>query len=57
MTAIDGVSFAEAWPDRLVTDYGGERVAVIGRRHLVVNERASGPPQDLVDVDLLERGG
>ncbi len=57
MTAVDGVSFPQAWPDRLETDYGGERVAVIGRLHLIANKRASGRPQDLVDADLLERGG
>jgi hypothetical protein len=56
LTAIDGVSFHEAWPERIETTYGGERVPVIGRRHLIQNKRASGRPQDLVDADLLERG-
>lgn len=57
LTAIDGVSFQQAWPERVLADYGGERIAVIGRRHLVTNKRANGRPQDLVDADLLERGG
>lgn len=57
LTAIDGVSFQQAWPERVLADHGGERIAVIGRRHLVANKRASGRPQDLVDADLLERGG
>ena len=56
LTAIDGVAFAEAWPERLETRYGDADVHVIGRRLLVQNKRASGRPQDLVDADLLERG-
>ena len=57
LTAIDGVAFAEAWPERAETVYGDVKVPVIGRRHLVENKRASGRPQDLVDADALERGG
>jgi hypothetical protein len=55
LTAIDGVEFAEAWPERLTTAYGGQSVPVISRRHLIANKRASGRPQDLVDAELLER--
>jgi len=29
---------------------------VIGRRHLVQNKRASGRPQDLLDLEILENG-
>ena len=53
VTAIDGVDFAEAWPDRVETTYGGQTVPVIGRRHLVQNKRASGRPQDLLDLEIL----
>jgi len=56
LTAIDGVSFPEAWPERLETTYGGQRVSVISRRHLVMNKRATGRPQDLLDAETLERG-
>ena len=55
LTSIDGVAFAEAWPARLVTEYGGQSLPVIGRAHLVANKRASGRPQDLVDADAIER--
>jgi hypothetical protein len=54
VTAVDGVSFAEAWPDRAETRYGDQAVPVIGRRHLVQNKRASGRPQDLLDLEILE---
>ena len=55
LTAIDGVAFDEAWPERIETRYGDEAVHVIGRRHLIANKRASGRAQDRVDADLLER--
>jgi hypothetical protein len=57
LTSIDGVGFAEAWPARLMTEYGGQALPVIGRTHLVANKRASGRPQDLVDADAIERVG
>ena len=57
LTAIDGVEFPDAWASRFVTAYGGEPVPVIGRAHLIANKRASGRPQDLVDAEVLERGG
>ncbi len=55
LTGIDGIAFDEAWPARTVTRYGEREVPVIGRAHLIRNKRASGRPQDLVDVDVLER--
>jgi hypothetical protein len=57
LTSIDGVAFAEAWPARLMTEYGGQSLPVIGRTHLLANKRASGRPQDLVDADAIERSG
>lgn len=54
VTAIDGVAFPEAWPDRAGTTYGDQIVPVIGRRHLVRNKRAAGRPQDLLDLAVLD---
>jgi hypothetical protein len=56
VTSIDGVEFAAAWPDRATTTYGEAPVLVIGRRHLIENKRASGRPQDLLDLEILEAG-
>jgi hypothetical protein len=55
LTEISGVTFAEAWPRRETLDLGGLAVAVIGRDDLLRNKRAAGRPQDLADVDVLER--
>jgi hypothetical protein len=54
VTAIDGVGFSESWPARAETTYGDQSVPVIGKRHLVQNKRASGRPQDLLDLEILE---
>jgi hypothetical protein len=54
ITAIDGMSFDEAWPDRVPTSYGGVGASVLSIRHLIVNKKASGRPQDLADVAWLE---
>ncbi len=56
VTAIDGVGFPDAWPDRTETTYADEVVPVIGRRHLIQNKRAAGRPQDLLDLEILEAG-
>lgn len=54
ITSIDGVQFAEAWEDREITRYADQDVPVISRVHLIQNKRASGRPQDLIDVAILE---
>lgn len=54
VTAIDGVGFPEAWPEHVETTYGDQIVPVIGRRQLVQNKRASGRPQDLLDLEILK---
>ncbi|HSM17511.1 MAG TPA: hypothetical protein VK845_11025 [Gemmatimonadales bacterium] len=54
VTAIDGVSFDEAWSERVVTQFGGEETAVLSRRHLIRNKRSTGRLQDLADVERLE---
>ncbi len=57
ITAIDGVEFAAAWPDRLVVNLDGIPVPVISRHHLIANKKASGRLQDLADVERLEGDG
>jgi len=54
-TEIDGVAFVDAWPNRVESSYGEQRIWVIGRRDLIENKRAAGRPQDLVDLELLKR--
>jgi hypothetical protein len=56
LTAIDGVSFDEAWSRHVVVTYGPHDIAVIGKADLIRNKRATGRAQDALDADTLERG-
>jgi hypothetical protein len=53
ITAIDGVLFEDAWPDRMEAVFGTMKVPVISRLHLIANKRASGRLQDLADIERL----
>jgi hypothetical protein len=56
LTAISGVLFQDAWPARIEAEFGeAVRCNVIGLTELLQNKRASARPQDLADVDALER--
>lgn len=56
LTRIDGVEFETAWPRALSTQFAPGCVCrVLGFEDLLMNKRASGRPQDLADVDHLER--
>ncbi len=54
LTTIDGVTFDEAWHGRVSGHYGSEAVDYIGRAELIRNKRASGRPQDLLDLEGLD---
>lgn len=53
LTTIDGVTFDEAWPNRIASRYGDQPVQVISRADLLRNKRAAGRAQDLADVEAL----
>jgi hypothetical protein len=55
LTELTGVSFDEAWDSRTRGDFGPLRVDFIGRDAFIRNKRATGRPQDLADIDALER--
>lgn len=54
LTGIDGVTFDEAWKERVAVDFHGLRLFIIGKQSLIRNKRASGRKKDLVDLALLE---
>lgn len=56
-TAIDGVTFEEAWPERLMAKFADLAVPVLSVAHLAKNKRTVGRAQDLADVEWLERHG
>ncbi len=55
LTSVDGLTFAEAWPNRVQDRYGDQPAQFIGFEDLIRNKRASGRAQDLADVELLQK--
>lgn len=56
MSGIDGVSWEDAWKDRIVGPCGRHQVAFLGRDTFLRNKRAVARPRDLADIDALTRG-
>lgn len=54
LTDISGVSFDEAWANRVELRRDVLSYSVIGRADLIRNKRASARPKDIVDADALE---
>lgn len=54
-TKVDGVKFEEAYPLRVELDIENLKLPIISREDLIRNKKASGRPQDLVDVEMLQQ--
>ncbi|MBI5849851.1 MAG: hypothetical protein HZB39_02255 [Planctomycetes bacterium] len=55
LTALSGVDFEHAWATRVAAHYGDIPIAYLGLDALLDAKRASGRPQDLLDVAELQR--
>ncbi len=55
ITSISGVSFEEAWADKVASSLGELPIWVLSRRLLLTNKKASGRPKDLADADWLKK--
>jgi len=53
MTGVSGISFDEAWPERVEELFEDVRVPFLGREALIRNKRASGRTKDLADLEAL----
>ena len=54
LTGISGVSFADAWKNRVDAVVEGVPVAVLGLNELIANKKASGRDKDRADIKGLE---
>jgi hypothetical protein len=54
LTELTGVTFAEAWGDRLRHSFGDVDVDFIGKSSFIRNKRATGRPKDLADLEGLD---
>lgn len=53
ITGISGVSFQEAWNERVIAELDGQLVSFLSRRHFRKNKQASGRPKDLADLEAI----
>ena len=53
LTSVSGVSFEEAWKERIEGVLEGVQVPCIGRDAFIRNKRASGRKKDLGDLESL----
>ena len=56
LTDLTGLTFEEAWPDRMIHRFGPFEAPFLGKESFIKNKRATGRPQDLVDAEQLEKG-
>jgi hypothetical protein len=54
LTDLTGITFGEAWLDRVRGPFGDVEVDFIGRTSFVRNKRATGRPKDLGDIEGME---
>jgi hypothetical protein len=54
LTELTGLTFAEAWPERVRHPFGDVAVDFIGRAAFLRNKRATGRPKDLGDIEGME---
>ncbi|HWZ03071.1 MAG TPA: DUF6036 family nucleotidyltransferase [Mucilaginibacter sp.] len=55
LNEIDGVDFADAYPNKLIIDVDGLPVNYIGLNDLIKNKQISGRKQDISDVNELNK--
>jgi hypothetical protein len=55
LRALPGIDFSPAYARREAADWDGVPVSVIGFDDLITSKRAAGRPQDLLDIEILER--
>ena len=53
LMGIPGIGFEDAWARRVEVDFDGLLVPFISRDDLITAKRASGRPQDMIDVQSL----
>ncbi len=55
LTAVDGLLFEQAWPNRVRCDIAGHQVPVISLHDMLKNKEAAGRDQDRVDARTIRK--
>lgn len=51
LTSLTGLTFAQAWPQRVYQLLGAIRLPIIGREAFIENKKATGRARDLGDIE------
>ena len=57
LTEIESVDFDEAYDEKLDVAVDGVALPCLSLRHLIINKKAVGRPQDLADIEQLRKLG
>ena len=55
LMSLDGINFNDAWPERKEGDFDGIPANFIGVDNLILNKSAAGRPQDLIDIESIQK--
>jgi hypothetical protein len=55
ITSVEKLDFDRAWSNRVASTYGGIPISVLSIDDLLENKRAVGRPQDVIDIERLEK--
>ena len=53
LMSIPGLDFEKAWENRVEANLGGTKAVILSKDDLITSKRASGRPQDFVDIQTL----
>ncbi|MEO5580022.1 MAG: hypothetical protein ABIR58_05140 [Gemmatimonadaceae bacterium] len=53
LTGLSGLTFADAWEDRVIQDVGSIQIPFIGRKALIINKRETGRLKDRADLEAM----
>lgn len=52
---LEGLEFRDVWKNKVMGEYGSEKVYFIGLDDLIKNKKTAGRSSDLMDIELLEK--
>jgi hypothetical protein len=55
LNKLEGFHFQDIWKNRVVGEYGSEKVFFVGLDDLIKNKKMSDRPSDKIDIELLEK--
>jgi len=55
LNKLEGLDFRDVWKNKVMGDYGSEKVYFIGIEDLIKNKKTAGRSSDLMDIELLEK--